>query len=70
MTATQPYKYYRQFMRLCARTVTAQPWLFVGFLVLTTGAAVSEGFGVGLLIPLLQAATPGKKRRHQHALAR
>ena len=28
--------------------------------VLTTGAAVSEGVGVGLLIPLLQAAAPGQ----------
>jgi ABC-type multidrug transport system fused ATPase/permease subunit len=54
---------YRQFFRLCARTVAAQPWLFAGFLVLTTGAAVSEGFGVGLLIPLLQAAAPGASGR-------
>src|SRR5262245_51098322 len=59
MTATLPYEHYPQFMRLCARTVAAQPWMFAGFLVLTTGAAVSEGFGVGLLIPLLQAAAPG-----------
>jgi ATP-binding cassette, subfamily B, bacterial MsbA len=61
--ATAPYKHYRQFIRLCARTVAAQPWLFAGFLVLTTGAAVSEGFGVGLLIPLLQAAAPGESAR-------
>src|SRR5262249_21627316 len=60
MIATATYEHYRQFMRLCARTVVAQPWLFAGFLILTTGAAVSEGFGVGLLIPLLQAAAPGK----------
>ena len=60
MIATATYKYYRQFMRLCARTLAAQPWLFAGFLILTTGAAVSEGLGVSLLIPLLQAAAPGK----------
>jgi ABC-type multidrug transport system fused ATPase/permease subunit len=47
---------YRQFYRLCVRTVAARPWLFIGFLMLTTGAAISEGFGVGLLIPLLQSA--------------
>jgi ATP-binding cassette, subfamily B, bacterial MsbA len=49
---------YWQFYRLCVRTVAARPWLFVSFLVLTTGAAISEGFGVGLLIPLLQSAAP------------
>jgi ATP-binding cassette, subfamily B, bacterial MsbA len=49
---------YQQFIHLCVRAVLVQPWLFAGFLVLTTGAAISEGFGVGLLIPLLQAAAP------------
>jgi ATP-binding cassette, subfamily B, bacterial MsbA len=47
-----------QFLRLCGRSIGAQPWLFGGFLVLTTGAAVSEGVGIGMLIPLLQAAAP------------
>jgi ATP-binding cassette, subfamily B, bacterial MsbA len=54
---------YHQFFRLCVRAVVVEPWLFAGFLVLTTGAAVSEGFGVGLLIPLLQAAAPGEAGR-------
>ena len=53
---------YWSFVRLCARAVSAQPWLFAGFLVFTTGAAVSEGFSVGLLIPLLQSASPGEGR--------
>jgi ABC-type multidrug transport system fused ATPase/permease subunit len=54
---------YRQFLQLCARTAMAQPWLFTAFLVLTTGAAVSEGFGVGLLIPLLQTSAPDASSR-------
>jgi ATP-binding cassette, subfamily B, bacterial MsbA len=49
---------YWQFFRLFARTAAARPWLFVSFLGLTTGAAISEGFGIGLLIPLLQTAAP------------
>jgi subfamily B ATP-binding cassette protein MsbA len=52
-------KQYRQFLRLCGRTVSAQPWLFVAFVGLATAAALSEGLGVGLLIPLLQQAAPG-----------
>jgi subfamily B ATP-binding cassette protein MsbA len=51
-------KQYAHFLWLCWQAVVAQPWVFAGFVVLTTAAAVSEGFGVGLLIPLLQAASP------------
>jgi subfamily B ATP-binding cassette protein MsbA len=49
---------YRQFWRLCGRAVSAQPGLFVGFIIMSTAAAVSEGFGISLLIPLLKQGMP------------
>jgi len=45
---------YRQLLRLCGRLVATNPWPFVWFLCFTLVSAVTEGFGVGLLIPLLQ----------------
>ncbi len=44
----------RRFAGLFGRTIAAQPGLFGGFVVLATAVALTEGFGVSLLIPLLQ----------------
>lgn len=48
---------YGRFLRLFLRTVAAQPWLFGGFVVLSLTVALTEGFGVSLLIPLLQSGS-------------
>ncbi|HVY59178.1 MAG TPA: ABC transporter ATP-binding protein [Xanthobacteraceae bacterium] len=45
---------YRQFADLVGRTIAAQPMLFGGFVTLSLAAALSEGLGVSLVIPLLQ----------------
>src|SRR5690348_9742135 len=48
----------RQSSALFGRTIADQPLLFGGFVVFALAAAMSEGLGVSLLIPLLQ---PGSK---------
>jgi subfamily B ATP-binding cassette protein MsbA len=45
---------YRRLLALVGQTVALQPWLFLAFLVTTTLAAITEGIGVGMLVPLIQ----------------
>jgi subfamily B ATP-binding cassette protein MsbA len=39
-------------------SIAAYPILFSGFVVMTTAAALTEGLGIGLLVPLLNSAAP------------
>lgn len=48
---------YRSFLRLFFHVVAAQPLLFAGFIVFSLTVALTEGFGVSLLIPLVQSGS-------------
>ena len=50
---------YRAFLKFCNGIVGARPLLFIGFVLLATLAALTEGLGVGLLVPFLNGASVG-----------
>ncbi|MCX7310052.1 MAG: ABC transporter ATP-binding protein [Afipia sp.] len=50
---------YRVFLRFCGGVVGAGPLLFFGFVAVATITALTEGLGIGLLIPLLNGVDFG-----------